>query len=128
MKKIFSPLKGKIIMNKLKEHLKNEFLKNLNQYINNLNTYISTDNGEWIVKGFIDIAQRIYTISIDTKVISKILELLIFPKLLEFAQAFNYTVELSEAQNFYPDITFTDKLKTDMHLTLKAPIGSLKTK
>ncbi|WP_448375423.1 type II restriction endonuclease [Fervidobacterium sp.] len=119
MKKIFSPLKGKRIMNKLKEHLKNEFLKNLNQYINNLNTYISTDNGEWIVKGFIDIAQRIYTISIDTKVISKILELLIFPKLLEFA-AFNYTIELSEAQNFYPDITFTDKLENRYALDIKS--------
>ena len=40
---------------------------------------LSTDDGDWVVKGFIDIYRNIYTISVDTKVISKIIELMLFP-------------------------------------------------
>jgi len=69
---------------------------------------ISTGDGEWTVKGFIDLYKNIYTISLDTKVVSKIVELMIFPKIVEFAQDNNYTVVLSEYQNHYPDVTFID--------------------
>lgn len=55
-----------------------------------------------------DIHKNIYTISADTKVISKIIELYIFPKIIEFATANNLTIELTNEQNFYPDITFKD--------------------
>jgi hypothetical protein len=70
---------------------------------------VSTNQGDWIVKGFIDIAKNIYTISIDTKVISKIMELLIFPNICTFAEKNGYKIVLSKEQNFYPDITFVDK-------------------
>ena len=40
---------------------------------------LETPTGDWSVKGFIDIAKNIYTISVDTKVISKIIELMMFP-------------------------------------------------
>ena len=67
---------------------------------------IATDEGEWIIKGFIDVYKRIYTISVDTKIVSKVLELLLFPMFEEFADAYNLAIELSPQQNFYPDLTF----------------------
>lgn len=76
--------------------------------VNEFENVISTDKGDWVVKGFIDIYKSIYTISSDTKVISKIIELYIFPKILEFARKNNLEIELTKEQNFYPDITFKD--------------------
>ncbi|MDE6066602.1 MAG: EcoRV family type II restriction endonuclease, partial [Duncaniella sp.] len=50
----------------------------------------------------------IYTISTDTKVVSKIIELYIFPLLYKFAQDNGLRLELTKEQNFYPDVTFID--------------------
>lgn len=66
--------------------LKSDFLVLLQAETTNLTKSVSCKNGDWIVKGFIDIAQNIYTISVDTKVVSKIIELLIFPQLYAFAK------------------------------------------
>ncbi len=82
------------------------FSKNLKHYFDEMNERVSNQNGEWTVKGFIDIYQRIYTISIDTKVLSKVLELLMFPILVKFAQDNNYRIALAKQQNHYPDISF----------------------
>ena len=57
-------------------------------------------------KGFIDVFKNIYTISSDTKIISKILEIHLFPKIVEFAQTNGYKIVLAEHQNYYPDISF----------------------
>lgn len=70
---------------------------------------ISTKEGDWIVKGFIDIYRHIYTISIDTKVVSKILELLLFPEFASFADENGFELKLAPEQNFYPDLTFISK-------------------
>jgi hypothetical protein len=48
----------------------------------------------------------IYTISVDTKITSKVLELLLFPLFVEFGKANGLRIELSPHQNFYPDLTF----------------------
>jgi hypothetical protein len=58
---------------------KNDFLNALRQEIATFRSAVSTQNGDWTIKGFIDIAKNIYTISTDTKVISKVMELLLFP-------------------------------------------------
>jgi len=91
------------------ELLKNNFLKLMQKEVSNFSKSISTNQGDWVVKGFIDIAKNIYTISIDTKVISKIMELLIFPSICAFAERNKFKIILSKEQNFYPDITFVDK-------------------
>lgn len=70
---------------------------------------VATQEGDWIVKGFIDIYRRIYTISIDTKVVSKVLELLLFPQFVAFAEENDFELMLSPEQNFYPDLTFISK-------------------
>lgn len=88
---------------------KRTFIKLLREAVNNFGETISTREGDWVVKGFIDIYKNIYTISADTKVVSKIIELYIFPKILEFASNYDLEIELTKEQNYYPDITFRDK-------------------
>jgi hypothetical protein len=105
---------------KQKQNPKESFRKELLSHINSFNSAISTDKGDWIVKGFIDIAKNIYTISIDTKVISKIMELLLFPMLCEFAEKSGYKMVLCKEQNFYPDISFIDKDNNKFAVDLKS--------
>ena len=85
---------------------KNEFLIALQKEVEGYNKIIATDKGDWIVKGFIDIYKNIYTISIDTKVVSKIIELLLIPAFESFANNNDLILELAPQQNFYPDLTF----------------------
>ncbi|MBQ0129151.1 MAG: EcoRV family type II restriction endonuclease [bacterium] len=87
---------------------KDEFLQLLQQEAASLQDMVATANGDWIVKGFIDVSRNIYTISADTKVISKIMELLIFPRINEFASRNGLEWQPCSEQNFYPDITFID--------------------
>ncbi len=54
---------------------KQDFLTVPQTEIGSFNTRVATPRGDWIIKGFIDISKNIYTISVDTKVISKIMEL-----------------------------------------------------
>lgn len=88
---------------------KGDFLTALQKEVATFNSVVSTPGGDWIIKGFIDIAKNIYTISVDTKVISKIMELLLFPELVRFAEKHRLKIVLSEQQNFYPDISFIDE-------------------
>lgn len=88
---------------------KEAFKKALLQFVEQLKDYVATDNGEWAVKGFIDVYKNIYTISSDTKIISKVLEIHIFPQIIRFAEEHNYKIVLTEHQNYYPDITFIHK-------------------
>lgn len=88
--------------NKYKTAFKNE----LDTFADSLRRYVSTDNGDWTVKGFIDVYKNIYTISSDTKIVSKILEIHIFPQILHFAKRIGYNIVLAEKQNWYPDLTF----------------------
>jgi len=97
-----------------------EFKQNLMGYFNRLRETIATNEGDWVVKGFIDIYRNIYTISIDTKVVSKIIELMLFPVISQFALEHNYRMVLSEYQNHYPDITFIEADGTKIALDLKS--------
>lgn len=85
------------------------FQESLLRYFDELQERVSTEDGEWTVKGFIDIYQRIYTISIDTKVLSKVLELLMFPVIARFAEEHDYEIVLARAQNQYPDISLVSR-------------------
>ena len=57
---------------------KSTFIKLLRCAVKGFDKAISTEDGDWVVKGFIDVYKNIYTISTDTKVISKIIELYIY--------------------------------------------------
>ncbi len=105
---------------KTRDGSKKLFEKRLLEHVNLFNETISTEQGDWVVKGFIDIAKNIYTISVDTKVISKIMELLLFPKICQFAKDFGYKMVLSKEQNFYPDISFVDELGQKFAVDIKS--------
>ena len=85
------------------------FIKQLQEFAKTLTKYVSTHSGEWNIKGFIDIHQNIYTISSDSKIISKLLEIQLFPKFKEFAKKNGYEIVLAEKQNWYPDLSFVNK-------------------
>ena len=84
----------------------NNFRDNLLAYFEGFQQTLATDTGDWVVKGFIDVYRNIYTISVDTKVVSKIIELLLFPVISKFAEEYGYKMVLAEHQNHYPDISF----------------------
>ena len=87
---------------------KEEFLDLLTEEVKTYKQYLETDSEDWIVKGFIDIDKNVYTITNDTKVVSKIIEILLIPKLDKFARDHGLTLELPSGQNKYPDLTFKD--------------------
>lgn len=84
-----------------------QFLLHLQARAESFTKSVATNEGEWIIKGFIDVHQRVYSISVDTKIVSKVLELLLFPMFVEFADQHGLKIELCQHQNFYPDLTFT---------------------
>lgn len=86
-----------------------EFLSALQKEAERYTNVVQTGNGDWIVKGFIDVRKNIYTISVDTKVVSKVLEILLFPELQNFANSLNMVLEPAKDQISYPDYTFIDK-------------------
>ena len=87
---------------------KQAFLKKLREFTASLGDKITVD-GEWTIKGFIDVFRNIHTISSDTKIVSKVLELHLFPFILSFAEEAGYELELANHQNWYPDMTFISK-------------------
>jgi len=87
---------------------KDEFERLLTNEVSTYKSYLETDSNDWIVKGFIDVDKNVYTITNDTKVVSKIIEILLIPKLESFAKRNNMTLELPSNQNYYPDLTFID--------------------
>lgn len=88
---------------------KQEFAAALTEFVKDLRKHVSSDDGSWTVKGFIDIYRNIYTISSDTKIVSKILEIHLFSKILQFAGNHGYSIVLAEHQNWYPDFSFVNK-------------------
>lgn len=114
-------------MQKSRQNTKNEFKKQLCELASTLNGHVTTDDNQWTIKGFIDIYRNIYTISSDTKIVSKILEIHLFPVLLKFAQQLGYRIVLADHQNYYPDISFVsakdDSLKfaLDFKTTYRLP-------
>jgi hypothetical protein len=92
-----------------KEQYKKQFKKALDTFAEKLRNHVAIETGEWTVKGFIDVYKNIYTISSDTKIVSKILEIHIFPQIIQFAEEVGYNIILAEQQNYYPDLTFVNK-------------------
>lgn len=84
------------------------FSTQLKEFATTLREFIATGD-EWTIRGFIDIFKNIYTISSDTKIVSKVLELHLFPHFLAFAESIGYDIELATYQNWYPDLTFISK-------------------
>lgn len=96
------------------------FRQSLLAYFDRIKRALAADNGDWIVKGFIDVYRNIYTISVDTKVVSKIIELMMFPAISQFAAEHGYQMILSGHQNHYPDVSFITPDGTKIALDFKS--------
>ena len=92
-----------------KDKIKKIFLEKLKIFAGTLNDYVTTPDNQWTIKGFIDVFENIYTISNDTKIVSKILEIQLFSKFVEFAHQNDFRLVLAEKQNWYPDVSFVSK-------------------
>ncbi len=109
------------------EAIKLDFRQKLFAFVEGLKGHVSTEDNQWTIKGFIDVFRNIYTISADTKIVSKILEIHLFPKILEFAAVNNYRIVLAEEQNHYPDLSFIRmddegiKFAVDLKTTYRLP-------
>ena len=104
---------------------KDLFRKLLTEEVKSYKALLETQNNDWIVKGFIDVNKNVYGITTDTKVVSKIIEIILIPKLLLFAKRNGLTLEFPSAQNFYPDLTFRIGKAISLPLTLsRATIGT----
>lgn len=96
-------------------------------FVHGLTKYVSAEDGQWTIKGFIDIFKSVYTISSDTKIVSKILEIHLFPQILRFAEENGYSIVLAEHQNWYPDLSFVKnddpsiKFAVDIKTTYRDP-------
>ena len=97
---------------------KKDFEVVLQKFVETLREYISTPDGQWTIKGFIDVYKNVYTISSDTKIISKILEIHIFPQLLKLSEDHGYELVLAQHQNYYPDISFVNKKNKDIRFAV----------
>ena len=106
---------------------KAEFEQSLRDFVQGLSDHTQLANGQWTIKGFIDALRNVYTISADTKIVSKILEIHIFPELLKFATQHGYRIVLATHQNYYPDLTFISgvdegvKFAVDLKTTYRLP-------
>ena len=88
---------------------KDGFIKIFNSFIPELQEYTLDKNKEWNIKGFIDKNKTIFQISTDTKLVSKIIEIHIFPEIIKFAKKNNFDLILPDSQNYYPDLSFIYK-------------------
>lgn len=95
-----------------------EFLQKLKDFSKTLTDYVSINESDWKIKGFIDTNKSIYTISSDSKIISKILEIQLFPKFKEFADSINFDIILAEKQNWYPDLSFVSKTNSNIKFSV----------
>ncbi|HHT9137399.1 MAG TPA: type II restriction endonuclease [Candidatus Wunengus sp. YC60] len=113
--------------NSKREEAKRTFSSAMQSFVCRLTEHVSAEDGGWTVKGFIDIYKNIYTISSDTKIISKILEIHLFPQILQFAEENKYSIVLAESQNWYPDLSFVSqedfsiKFALDIKTTYRDP-------
>jgi hypothetical protein len=70
-----------------------------------LNKAFASVGVEWHVKGVLDSKKKLYTISNDTKLISKIFELVSIPIITGAAEPYIKSWEIEERQTVYPDLT-----------------------
>ncbi|WP_235852438.1 EcoRV family type II restriction endonuclease [Helicobacter vulpis] len=78
-------------------------------FLEKLKEQICQPDHQWKIKGFIDSERRLFSLSNDTKVVSKILEIHMFLYILEFAEDCGFDVVLPSHQNYYPDLSFVSK-------------------
>lgn len=82
---------------------------------------------EWHIKGVVNGKGNLYTVSNDTKLISKVFELVSFPIITEAVKPYIERCESEERQTVYPDLTLIlpgeipNKIAVDIKSTYRKP-------
>lgn len=82
---------------------------------------------EWHIKGVVNGKGNLYTVSNDTKLISKVFELVSFPVIVEAVKPYVESWETEERQTVYPDLTLIlpgnipNKIAVDIKTTYRKP-------
>ncbi|MCS7190001.1 MAG: hypothetical protein NZ843_00195 [Fimbriimonadales bacterium] len=95
------------------------FLQRLRQIVPQIEAALNAPTGDWAALGVIDFRHTVYPLSQDTKLASKIIELMILPKLNDFSNKHQYKLEIAPEQNYYPDATFIDSAGCKFALDIK---------
>ncbi|MBU0636016.1 type II restriction endonuclease, partial [Candidatus Micrarchaeota archaeon] len=77
-------------------------------FLNEFYELIKEEKPSWLVKGVLTSEDEIYSFGTDTKILSRVFELLAYPYVKKIADNNNLTVELSTEQTVYPDFTIYD--------------------
>ena len=70
-----------------------------------LNKAFASVGVEWCIKGVLDNKNQLYTLSNDTKLLSKVFELVSIPIITKAVEPHIQSWEIEERQNAYPDLT-----------------------
>ncbi len=81
---------------------------------------LTTERGDWLLRGILDLRHRLYPIPSDTKVLSRLLEMLFVPPIFAFAHEQACEIILAPHQNYYPDITFITSEGTKFAVDIKS--------
>lgn len=94
--------------------MSDRFLSAMQGFMEILTAAVSTDMGQWSMKGLIDSDSNVYSLSSDTKLISKVLEIQMMPRLIDFANSHEYDIIIAEKQNWYPDMSFVNRINPNV--------------
>ena len=70
---------------------------------------LQSGDQQWRARGIINSEKQLYPLPNDTKLISKVIEIMLTLALQEFASHFRYRLEFAQHQNHYPDVTIHDE-------------------
>ncbi len=76
--------------------------------LESLREALTDANGDWAIRGFIDVWKTVYPMTPDTKVVSKVIEVVLIPIFLEAIKGTGLVVEFAAHQNHYPDLTIVE--------------------
>jgi hypothetical protein len=94
-------------------------------YLRTVHHDLQAEDKQWNLRGFIDAARRIYSLTSDTKVISKAVELMLTPLITTFFEEQGFEVMLASEQNQYPDFTLLkdgEKYAMDLKSCYRDPV------
>ncbi len=84
----------------------------------------------WLVRGIVSVDDIVYGLGTDTKILSRVFELLAYPFIEEVAHDQGYLVEESSEQTVYPDFTLyknqdsDNKIAIDVKSTYRRSVSS----
>jgi len=84
----------------------------------------------WLTRGILSVEDKIYGFGTDTKILSRIFEVLTYPIVADIAENNSLTIEIPKKQNIYPDFTLyhnkedKNKIAVDVKTTYRKYVNN----